>query len=172
MTCVTSAETSRLLHGTEAAAAALTLHQSPLRFLLVEAACGFRTALGVPFLRGLGSLQEHPALGLSQPTPEQAPTAQEGLSGPLRLPTTSPSLNIAFSFLLFKSFDIFQSKIFLSVNLGRGAIFPSAECCFSFGRWAVLCPLAPKVLSQQHPGSSALQYPGSSAFSTQGPKSP
>lgn len=73
--------------------------------------------------------------------------AQEGLSGSPQLPITPPSLNIAFSFLLFKSFDIFQSKIFLSMNLGKGGVLFSAECCFSSCRWAALCPPAPRVPS-------------------------
>lgn len=88
--------------------------------------------------------------------------AREGLSGSPRLPTTPPSLNIAFSFLLFKSFDIFQSKIFLSMNLGKGRGLFSAEYCFPSRRWAALCPPASRVLSLQHPESLAL--------STQGPQ--
>lgn len=37
---------------------------------------------------------------------------------------TPPSLNIIFSFLLFKSFSYFQSRSFLYVNLGEGDSFP------------------------------------------------
>lgn len=98
-----------------------------------------------------------PGPGASQPTPEQALCPGQ-LSDSSRLPTAPPSLNIAFSFLLFKAFDIFQSKIFLSMNLGKGRGLSSADYCFPpAGRQ--LCSLSTQalstqVLAPQHSGSS------------------
>lgn len=86
------------------------------------------------------------------------PVAQKGLSGAPGNSRKMPPLNIAL--LLFKSFDTFQSRIFLS-GLGWGAFpFPLGAALPTAGRasWAqcypscVLQQLA--VLSHVHSGHS------------------